>query len=81
MEAKKSFTEASTLQSQEKLLRTSTTQEVDPSVLATFMKTYMKLLHDRKAVEGLEELINKCESKAKIPIEQRTVRRIGKHKK
>jgi len=51
MEAKKSFAEASTLGSQDKL-----PTEVDPFVLTTFLETCMKLLHDRKVVKGLQEL-------------------------
>ena len=39
MEAKKNFAEASTLGIHEKMPETSVTQEVDPSVLATFLKT------------------------------------------
>jgi len=58
MEAKKSFTEASTSGSQNKLF-----EEVDPSMLTTLLETCMKLLHDSKAIKGLQELINKCASK------------------
>lgn len=53
MEAKKDFVEAPTSRSQEKIPKNCATQEVDPSVLATFLKTCMKLLHDKKTVEGL----------------------------
>ena len=53
MEANNSFVEASTSRSQEKLSETSTTQEEDPSLLATFLKTCMKLLRDKKVAEGL----------------------------
>lgn len=60
MEAKKNFAEASTSRSQEKMPGTSATQEVDPSILATFLKTCMKILHDHKVVEGLQELTEKC---------------------
>lgn len=48
MEAKKSFTEASTLGSKDK-----PDQEMDPSMLTTFLETCMKLLHDSKAVKVL----------------------------
>lgn len=54
MEAKNSFIEDSTLGSQDTLY-----EEVDPSMLTTFLETCMKLLHDRKVVKGLHELINK----------------------
>jgi len=67
MEAKKIFVEASTSGSQNKVPETSTSMEVDPSVLTTFLKTCMKLLSDRKAVKGLQELINKCASKENSP--------------
>lgn len=56
-------------------------QDVDPSLLATFLKTYMKLLRDKKAVEGLQELIDNFEGKDKNSPKQRTVRKLGKHKK
>lgn len=80
MEAKKSFAEASTSGSQGKTLETSTTQESNHSVLTTFLETCMKLLCDRKAVEGLQELINKCASKEKAPDDHHVVRKISKHK-
>ena len=48
MEAKKSFIEASTSRSKDKL-----DQEMDPSMLTTFLETYIKLLHDSKVVNGL----------------------------
>lgn len=63
MEEKKRFAEASTSGSQEGTLETSTTQEVDPSVLTTFLETCMKLLRDRMAMEGLQDLIDKCANK------------------
>ena len=63
MKAEKNFVEASTLICQEKMSETSGTQGVDPSVLATFLKTCMKLLHNQKVVEGLQELIDKCANK------------------
>lgn len=46
MEAKKRFTEASTLGNQDKL-----SEEVDPFMLTTFLETCMKLLHDSKDVK------------------------------
>jgi len=48
MEAKKSFTEASTSGSKDQL-----EPGMDPSMLTTFLKTCMKLLHDSKVVKGL----------------------------
>ena len=81
MEAKKKSVKASTLGSHEKMSKTRTTQEVDPLVLAMFLKMYMKLLHNKKAVEGLQELIDKCASKEKTPTKQRTARKNCKHKK
>jgi len=35
------------------MLETNATQEVNHLVLAMFLKTCMKLLHDKKEVEGL----------------------------
>jgi len=48
MEAKKSFTEASTLGSKD-----HPKPGMDPSMLTTFLETCMKLLHDNKVVKGL----------------------------
>ena len=75
MEGKKSFTEASTSGSQDQL-----SEEIDPSMLTTFLETCMKLLRDSKVVKGLQELINKCAGKQNIPEGPRIVRKIGKHK-
>jgi len=50
MEAKNNFPEASTSGSQVKSTRKNEVQDVDPSLLASFLKTYMKLLHDKKVV-------------------------------
>ena len=72
MEAKKSFTEASTSGSKDQL-----EPEMDPSMLTTFMETCMKLLRDRKAVMGLQELITRCDGTT--PGEPRVVRKLGKH--
>ena len=63
MEAKKSLVEASTSGSQEKMTETAVPQEVDPLILATFMKSCMKLLHDQKFVKGLQDLVDKCANK------------------
>jgi len=67
MEAKKIFAKASTSRSQDKLPEINTPTEVDPSMLATFLETCMKLLRDRKAMKGLQKLINKCASKENAP--------------
>jgi len=48
MEAKKSFIDASTLGSKDRL-----EPEMDPSMLTMFLETCMKLLHDSKDVKGL----------------------------
>lgn len=55
MEAKKGFAEASTSGRKDK-----PESEMDPSMLTTFLETCMKLLHDSKAMKGLQELINIC---------------------
>lgn len=80
MEEKKSFTKASTSESQNKLLESSVPIEVDPSVLTTVLEIRMKLLRNSKALKGLHELINKCTSKDNAPDGPRVVRKIGKHK-
>jgi len=80
LEAKKNFIEASTLGSPGKRIETNASKEVDPSILGTFLKTCMKLLHDHKSIESLQELIEKCTNKEKTPTEQCTARNIGKHK-
>lgn len=55
MEAKKSFIEASTSGRKDK-----PDEEINPSMLATFLETCMKLLCNSKAMKGLQELINIC---------------------
>jgi len=80
MEAKKSFTEASTLGSQDKMQDTNVLAEVDPFVLTTFLETCMKPLHDSKGVKGLQELTKKCASKENDLDGHCVVRKIGKHK-
>jgi len=42
----------------EKLEEVSIVQEIDPSLLTSFLQTCMKLLRDQKALEGLQELID-----------------------
>jgi len=49
MEAKKSFTKASTSGSKDQL-----EPRMDPSMLTTFLETCMKLLHDNKVVKFLQ---------------------------
>ena len=73
MEANKSFIEAFTSRSQDK-----PAEEMDPSILNTFLETCMKLLRDRKVIKGLQELINKFASNT--PDGLRVVKKIGKHK-
>jgi len=73
MEAKKSFAEASNSGRKDK-----PDQKMDPSMLTTFLETYMKLLCDSKAVNGLQELINRCAGNTMS--ELHVVRNIGKHK-
>lgn len=75
MEAKKSFAKASTSGIQDKL-----SEEFDPFMLTTFLETCMKLLRDRKAMKGLQELINKCVGKENAPEGPCIVRKFGKHK-
>jgi len=73
MEAKKSFDEASTSGSKDKL-----DEEMDPSMLTTFLETCVKLLCNSKAMKGLQELINRCTRNT--PGEPHMVQKIGKHK-
>lgn len=54
--------------------------EVDPSVITTFLETYMKLLCDSKAVKCLQELIKKCVDKDSSSHGPHVVRKISKHK-
>ena len=70
MEAKKSFTEASTSGIKDKL-----EPEMDPSMLTTFLETCMKLLRDNKAVKGLQELITRCVGPGELCV----VWKLGKH--
>ena len=69
MEAK-SFAEASTLGSRDKM-----EPEKDTSMLTTFLETCMKLLRDAKAVKGLQELITRCTGVD----EPHMVWKLGKH--
>lgn len=73
MEAKKSFTDASTSGRKDRL-----ELEIDPYMIITFLETCMKLLCDSKAIKGLQELINRCTGT--MPREPRVFRKIGKHK-
>ena len=58
IEVKKSFVQASTSESQEKPV-----EEMDPSMITTFLETCMELIRDNKIVKGLQELINQCTGK------------------
>lgn len=42
-------------------------QDVDPLMLATFLKTCMNLLCDKKAVVGLQELIDNFAGNIMVP--------------
>ena len=70
MEAKKSFMEASTSGSKDQ-----PELEMDPSMLATFLETCIKLLRENKAVKGLQELITRCAGSR----EPHVVQKLGKH--
>lgn len=70
MEAKKSFTKASTLGSKDQL-----ELGMDPSMLTIFLETCMKLLHERKEVKGLQELITRCVGSGEL----RVIQKLGKH--
>jgi len=71
-EAKRSFADASTLGSKDRM-----ELEMDPSILTTFLETCMELLHDSKAIKGLQELITRCGGTA--PGEPHIVRKLRKH--
>lgn len=68
-EAKKSFRETSTSGSKDQ-----SEHGMDPSMLTTFLKTCMKLLHEIKVVQGLQELITRCIGSSA----PRVVRKLGK---
>ena len=70
MQAKKSFAEASPSGSKDQL-----ELGMDPSMLNTFLETCMKLLHNNKAVKGLQKLITRCVGSR----EPRIIRKLGKH--
>lgn len=78
---KRSFLRPQTQEARKKLSETSMTQEANSSVLATFLKTNMKLLRYKKVVEGLQVLSDKCANKEKTHVEKHTMRKIGKHRK
>jgi len=46
-------------------------------MLTTFLETCMKLLHDNKAIKGMQELINRCVGTA--PGEPCIVQKLEKH--
>lgn len=75
MEVNKSFTEASTSESKENL-----TEEMDLSMITTFLETCMKFLCDSKVVKGMKELINRCVGKENTTDKLNIVRKLGKHK-
>jgi len=70
MEAKKSFIEASTSSSKDKL-----ELEMDPLMLTTFLETCMKPLRNNRFVKGLQKLITRCAR----PGEPHVVWKLGKH--
>jgi len=70
MEAKKSSIEASTSCGKDQL-----EPRMDPSILTTFLETCMKLLHDSKAVKGLQELITRSARSREL----RIVWKLGNH--
>ena len=72
IEARKSFTDASTSGSKDR-----SEPEMDPSMLTTFLETCMKLLRDNKVVKGLQEIINRCN--VTTPGELCVFWKIGKH--
>jgi len=72
MEAKKSFTDASTSRGKYRL-----EPEMDPLMLTTFLETCMKLLHDSKALKGIQELITRCAGT--VPREAHLVQKLGKY--
>jgi len=55
-------------------------EEMDPSMITTFLETYMKLLRDSKIVKGLQELINRCVGKESAIGKPCVVRNLGKNK-
>ena len=70
MEAKKSFVEGSSSK-----IKDNPKPEMDPSMLATFLETCMKSLHDSKVIKRLQELINRCARTA--PGEPFIVKKLG----
>lgn len=76
IEVKKSFAEASISRGQDKQ-----SEEMEPSMLTTFLETCMKLLRNIKAMKGLQEFINKCQGKENAPKGPCMVRKISRHKK
>jgi len=73
MEPKKSFYDASTSGRKDR-----PEPKMDPSMLTMFLETCMKLLHNYKAINGMQELINRCTGTR--PRELCIVWKIGKHK-
>lgn len=57
------------------------TQELDPSILKSFLQTCMKLLRSQRVVEGLQELIDFCGDKEVQRSDLRTMNNLHRHKK
>ncbi len=85
MVEKRSFTDegvsTSRIQNMGMSEETNTKQETGSSLLASFLKTCMKLLRDNKLVEGLQELIDNCTGKNNPIPKQCAIHKVGKSKK
>jgi len=65
----------------EKPEEVSTVQKKYPSLLTSLLQTCMNILRDQKAVDGLQEMIDKCDGKGKPLPEHHTVHKVEKGKK
>lgn len=72
MEAKRSFIDDSTSGSKDRV-----EPEMDPSMFTSFLEICMKLLHNNRAIKGLQELITRCTRT--MPREPCIVLKLGKH--
>jgi len=53
----------------------------DPSMITTFSGTCIKLLHDKRVVKGLQELINRCIGWSETHVLQKLGRHVSSTKR
>jgi len=59
----------------------TSTQELDPCILKSFLQTCMKLLRNQRVVEGLQELIDSCADNEVPRSNLHIINNLHRHKK